>query len=235
MTIKDTIVSYRKRRKQLVPLIIGAAAVLLVVAGIIIVVVSASGGGIHLFATKTPTPTNTPSPTNTFTPTETATITETPTITTTATASSPYPYVVQEGDSLYGIMEQQGLPPEAIILIYMLNPYDKTAGTGIDPSTGNIYVGRTITLPNAGMQIPTPTTVVNTAPGTRITYMVLQGDGLGLIAGKWNTTIDAIVKANPDVLPDGQDTLLYPGMLLVVPINLVTPVPTATNTLTPTP
>jgi hypothetical protein len=43
------------------------------------------------------------------------------------------------------------------------------------------------------------------------------------------------VKANPDVLPDGQDTLLYPGMLLVVPINLVTPVPTATNTLTPTP
>jgi hypothetical protein len=89
------------------------------------------------------------------------------------------------------------------------------------------------------MQIPTPTAVANTAAGTRITYMVLPGDGLGLIAGKWNTTIDAIIRANPDILADGEETLLYPGMLLIVPINLVTPVPTtgpsATQTLTQTP
>jgi LysM repeat protein len=91
------------------------------------------------------------------------------------------------------------------------------------------------------MQIPTPTPVTTTAPGTRITYMVLPGDGLGLIANKWNTTIDAILKANLTTLPDGEETLIYPGMLLVVPINLVTPVPTAgptatlTPTLTPTP
>ena len=241
MSIKDTIGSYRKRRKQLLPLILGVGAILLVIAGIIIVVVSTSGGGgFTLFATDTPTPTITPSPTNTFTPTETPTITQTPTTTFTATASAPFPYVVQEGDTLYGIMEKFGLPADSIILIYMLNPYDKTAGTGIDPATGNIYVGSIITLPNAGMQIPTPTAVANTAPGTRITYMVLPGDGLGLIAGKWNTTIDAIVRANPDTLLDGEETLLYPGMLLIVPINLVTPVPTTgpsatqTRTLTPT-
>jgi hypothetical protein len=143
--------------------------------------------------------------------------------------------VVQEGDSLYGIMEVQGLPPESIILIYMLNPYDEDAGSGVNPATGGIFVGQTIMLPNAGMEVPTPTPVTTTAPGTRITYMVLQGDGLGLIANKWNTTIDAIVKATPDVLPDGEETVIYPGMLLIVPINLVTPVPTATNTVTPTP
>jgi len=235
MSIKNTIGSYRKRRKQLLPLILGVGAILLVIAGIIVVVVSTSGGGgFSLFATDTPTPTITPSPTNTFTPTETPTITQTPTTTSTATASAPFPYVVQEGDTLYGIMEKFGLPADSIILIYMLNPYDEDAGTGIDPITSNINTGSTIMLPNAGMQIPTPTPVSNTAPGTRITYMVLPGDSLGLIAGKWNSTVDAIVKANPDVLPDKEETLLYPGMLLIVPINLVTPVPTAGASATPT-
>lgn len=236
MTIKGTIGSYRRRRKQFIPLIIGVVAVLLVVTGIIVVVVSMSGGGgFTLFATDTPTPSITLPPTNTVPPTETPTITNTATITYTPTASSPFPYVVQEDDTLYGIMEKFGLPPESIILIYMLNPFDKTTGTGIDPTTGNIYVSQTITLPNVGMQIPTPTPVTNTAPGTRIIYMVLPGDGLGYIAGLWNTTIDAIVRANRDLLTDGEETLLYPGMLLVVPINLVTPVPSSTSTLTHTP
>jgi hypothetical protein len=85
------------------------------------------------------------------------------------------------------------------------------------------------------MEMPTATPIPNTAAGTRITYMVLPGDGLGLIANKWNSTIDAIVRANPDVLPDGDETLLFPGMLLVVPINLVTPVPTTAASATPSP
>ncbi len=235
MTIRDTIDSYRKRRKQLLPVILGAAAVLLVVAGIIVVVISLSGGGgITLFATKTPTPTITPLPTNTYTPTATMTQTETPTITPTGTAGAPYSYVVQEGDTLYGIMEAQGLGPEAILLIYMINPYNATTGDGIDPTTGAIFVGRTIMIPNPGMELPTPTPVANTAPGTRITYMVLPGDGIGLIANKWNTTIERILQANPVVLKDGETTPLYPGMLLVVPINLVTAVPTAGPTATAT-
>jgi flagellar basal body-associated protein FliL len=57
MTIRDTIDSYRKRRKQMTPIIVGSAAILLVVVGIIILVVSLSGGSkITLFASKTPTP-----------------------------------------------------------------------------------------------------------------------------------------------------------------------------------
>ncbi|MRR31952.1 LysM domain-containing protein, partial [bacterium] len=230
MTIKNTIDSYRKRRNQMTPIIVGAAAVLLVVIGIIILVVSLSGGnGIHLFSTKTPTPTITYTPTNTFTPTETATITPTPTVTPTSTPSGPYDYVVQEGDSLYQIVADRDLGEYGIVLIYMLNPYNPTNAErpGIDPNTGNIVVGQTIKLPNPGMEFPTATPLpTGIAPGYRAIYFVLPGDSLGSIANKMNSTIDAIVKANKTLLPDGVESPLYPGWTLIVPVDLVTPVPT---------
>ena len=49
---------------------------------------------------------------------------------------------------------------------------------------------------------------------------------LGGIANKFNSTVDAIVLANKTVLKDGVSSILYPGELLIVPIDLVTPVPT---------
>lgn len=241
MTIKDTIESYRKRRNKLMPLILGGAAILLVVAGVVIVITSMNGGGIaKLFATKTPTPTITPTPTNTFTPTETPTITFTPTISSTGTPSGPYTYAVQEGDTLTDIIKAQGLgdSPNAILLIYILNPYnpDDAQNPGIDPNTGNIFVGQTITLPNVGMELPTPTPLpTGLGPGSRITYRVMPGDSFGSIANQFNSTVDAIVRANQAALPDGIDTIIYPGQLLIVPINLVTPVPTKAATATPTP
>lgn len=237
MTIRDTIDSYRKRRKQMTPIIIGSVAILLVVVGIIILVVSLSGGGkFTLFATKTPTPTITPSPTNTATPTATPTITETPTITPTGTASAPYPYVVQEGDSLFSIVEAQGLGTNGLALIYLLNPYNPTAGTGIDPLTGIILVGQTIILPPPNFPFPTATPLpTGLAAGSRIAYFVMPGDSLGAIAAKFNSTIEAIVQANPSLLEDGEESLIYPGWTLLVPINIATPVPTTVPTVTPTP
>lgn len=239
MTIKNTIDSYRKRRNQMTPIIVGAAAVLLVVIGIIVLVVSLSGGdGIKLFSTKTPTPTITYTPTNTFTPTETATITPTPTVTTTATPSGPYDYIIQEGDSLYQIAADHDLGDYGIVLIYLLNPYDPNDAErpGVDPNTGNIVVGQTILLPPPGMEFPTPTQLpTGIAPGYRATYFVLPGDSLGSIANKMNSTIDAIVNANKTLLVDGADTAIYPGWTLIVPVDLVTPVPTATLTATATP
>ncbi len=149
MTISNTIDSYRKRRKQPLPLILGGVAILLVVIGIIILIVTMSKGGFTLFPTKTPTVTITPTPTNTFTPTETPTITLTPTITPTATASQIYQYVVKEGETLTTIIQSQGLAdtPNALIIIYMLNPT-------IDPITGFITVGQTINLPPPNYPIP---------------------------------------------------------------------------------
>jgi LysM repeat protein len=72
-------------------------------------------------------------------------------------------------------------------------------------------------------------------PGSRIDYLVLPGDNPGSIANKFNSTVDAIVLANKAAMPDGAKSLIYPGQLLIVPINLVTPVPTKAATATPTP
>ncbi len=229
MTIKNTIESYRKRRKQRFPLILGGVAVLLVVVGIIIVVMSLSGGGFTLFATKTPTPTNTPSPTNTLPPTETPTITPTPTETPTATPSAIYPYVVKEGDTLDKIVKDNNLGINGLILIYDLNPT-------IDPATGFITVGQTINLPPPNYPTPAPTPLpTGLAPGSHITYRIMPGDSLGSIANQFNSTIANILLLNKDVLKDGEASILYPGQLLVVPINLVTPVPTVIPTATATP
>jgi len=231
MTITNTIESYRKRRKQLLPLILGGAAVLLVVVGIIIVVMSLSGGGFTLFATKTPTQTNTPTPTNTLPPTETPTITSTPTVTATPTASTRYLYVVKEGETLTSIIQSEGLAdtPNALIIIYMLNPT-------IDPATGFITVGQTIILPPPNYPLPASTPIpTGLAPGFRITYRVMPLDSLTLIANRFNSTVDAIVLANKAALPDGASTILSPGQLLLVPVNLVTPVPTVIPTATATP
>ena len=75
-------------------------------------------------------------------------------------------------------------------------------------------------------------------PGTKIEYLVLAGDSLGSIADKFLSTIEEIIKANPDDLED-ETSLIYPGQILLIPVNMVTPVPTsvttATATITPTP
>jgi LysM repeat protein len=229
MTIKDTIESYRKRRNQWMPIIIGGIALVIVVVAIVLIVVSMNGGGLsRMFATATYTPTITPSPTNTLPPTDTATITPTPTETPTVTPASPYPYVIQEGDTLTKIVKDKNLGDNGLLLIYMLNP-------GIDPATGFITVGQNITLPPPNYPIPTPTAIpTGLAPGARITYRVLPGDSLGGIANKFNTTVTAIINANIKVLTKGEASIIYPGQLLVIPINLVTPVPTKAATATPT-
>lgn len=229
MSVSDTISSYRKRRKQLTPIILGIVAILLVAVGVIIVVTSLHGGGLAtMFATDTPTPTITPSPTSTNTPTSTPTITDTPTETPTGTPSTPYNYVVQEGDSLTTIVADLGLGDNGLNLIYLLNP-------SIDPVTGNISVGQTIIIPNPDMQLPTSTPVpTGLAPGTRISYTVQPGDSLGSIAIEFLSTPDEIVLANKTLLADGLSTVIQPGWVLIVPVNIATAIPTKTATATAT-
>jgi LysM repeat protein len=138
--------------------------------------------------------------------------------------------VVQEGDTLTSIVKAKNLGDNGLILIYILN------GTNIDPATGFITVGQIIRLPNPGMALPPPTPLpTGLAPGARITYRVMPGDSLGSIANKFNSIVDQIVLANKAILKDGVSSILYPGELLIVPINLVTPVPTKAATATATP
>ncbi len=241
MTIKDTIDTYRKRRNQLNPLFIGIIAILLVVIGVLIVIITwgNKGAGLSLFASKTPTPTLTFTPTDTLQPSDTPTITLTPSETATITPSAPYDYVVKQGDNLFKIVQDQNLGDTGIVLILLLNPYTPTNAKrpGINPSTGGIFAGQTITLPNPGMQLPSATPwPTNASPGTRISYFVLPGDSLNSIANKLRSTIDAIVavQANKTLLVNGVSTVLSPGWVLIVPVNLVTPEPSATLTRTAT-
>ena len=142
---RSVIENYRKRRQKNQAFIVWGGAVLLILIGVILLVLWITGPSKPLnamFATETPTPTLTPTPTNTPIPTATSTITPTFTETPTPTKSAPYTYVVQEGDFLATIVEKENLGNDGIALILLLNPYDETNFTGIDPATQIVYPGQ---------------------------------------------------------------------------------------------
>lgn len=230
----DVISSYRRRRRAQGPFIIYGLAGLLVLAGLIMLVVWLTGPSRPLqtlFATDTPTPTITPSPTNTSTPTATATETLTPTVTFTPTPSAPFEYTVQEGEYLAVIVEKFGLGDNGVALIIMLNPYTSDgASFSIDPATQVVYPGQKIWLPNPGMPLPSATPIPADLPrGTKVDYYVQAGDTIALIAAKFNSTSDEIVKAN-----NLQDVnTIYVGQKLVIPVNMVTATATRPPTSTP--
>lgn len=231
----SVIASYRRHRGQRGPNIVYILAGALVLGGVIMLIVWLSGPGQPLntlFATDTPTPTITSTPTNTSLPTETPTITPTPTETPTITPSAPFNYTVQEGDSLAVIAERFGLGDDGIPLILYLNQFDpeSAARPGIDPTTQIVYPGLQIWIPNPGLELPTATPIPSDLPrGTKIEYVVQNGDSLAGIASKFNSTVDEIIAENELADPNA----IYVGQLLVVPANLVTPTATFPPTSTP--
>lgn len=236
---QNVIDSYRKRQSmaQKAPLIFAIAAILLIIGAAIIIWVIA-GGGASVLAPDTPTPTITSTitevpPTPTLASTDTATLpppTDTPTPTLTATASLPFQYIVQEGDTLGSIADKFTVDVPSILA---LNPE-------IKPPDYVIFVGQAILIPPPNLKAPTATPLpTNLAPGTIIEYTVAEGDSLNLIASKFNSTADAIFKENKDTCCDGNlktiNDPLFVGWILRIPVNIVTPVPTATvGTIFPT-
>jgi LysM repeat protein len=167
-------------------------------------------------------------PTETPVPTETPTVTQTSSVTPTPTPASPFSYKVQDGDTLVGIIDAQGLGnnPNALQLIIFLNP-------NVDPN--NLIVGEDILLPNPDMPLPTATPIPADLPrGTKIVYTIESGDSLELIASKFNSTVEAILalKENEDAGITDANTI-FAGQKIVVPVNLVTPTPTPRPTVTP--
>lgn len=238
-TSSDVINTYRKRRQRRSPNIVYIAAGVLLLGGLALLVywlVSTPNNPVsNLFATETPTPTITPSPTNTNTPTSTPTETPTPTITPTATFSAPFTYTVQEGDYLALIVEKYNLGDDGVELILLLNqPFVDANGNsgGIDPGAQVIIPGQVILLPYPGMPLPTPTPIpANLVRGTKVDYFVKAGNSLGGIAALFNSTIDDIIKENGITDPNA----IAVGDLLVIPVNMVTPTATRSNTSTPIP
>jgi LysM repeat protein len=95
-----------------------------------------------------------------------------------------------------------------------------------------IKPGDKILIPLEGQELPTETPLAtNLAVGTKINYIVRSGDTLAIIASKFDSTVDAIMKENK--LTDANK--ISAGQTLIVPVKIVTPTPTKkpTNTITP--
>ena len=231
---QKVIEAHRKRQqmRQSTPMAVMIGAAILLIAGAAALIFWLLGENSP-FKAATATPTVTFTPTSTFTatakpPTDTPTITptslptDTATPTVTPTPSGPFEYTVQQNDNLGDIATRFGTNLPTLLA---LNP-------SIDPATLVIYVGQKILVPPPNMQLPTPTEVSPSLPyGTIISYTVMPGETLGEIAERFRSTVDAIVKENK--LDNAND--ITAGLILKIPVNIATPVPTATaGTVYPT-
>jgi len=231
--------SYRKKRQTNKALLIVLAA-LLILAGLIMVVLWAtgtigSGSGISMFSTKTPTPTMTYTPTP-VTPTSTATITstptETPTITPTATLDGPFDYIVQADDYYCAsIAEKFNVPLDLFLYVNGLALGDQCI----------IAEGDIVKVPAPWQQMPTSTSVPTDVSGV-IDYYVEPGATLLSISQFYLSKIDQIIvetnryRTANNLTPLLTETsTLMVGELIKVPVNIATPIPTATITRTFTP
>jgi LysM repeat protein len=218
------ILSYRRRKERMTPLLLGGLAVLLLVVGVVFVVLWVTGENppqISFLSSATPTATETGTPTATAT--ETGTPTETPPPSETATPEGPQTYIVAEGDSLFSIAEQFGIELE---LLVAANP---------EAASGVLLVGQTLIIPAPDSEFPTATPLALTLiPGTTVEYTVRPGDSLQSIAALFNSTADAIAEENEI---DDPNTIQV-GQVLLVPVGIATPTLTPSpdpNTATPSP
>ena len=231
---QQVIEAYRKRQQmsQRAPVILIIAGVLLVVgaAALIFWLVGGTKTPLAFLSTATPSPTATytftPSPTATKVSTPTSTSTPVPptataTATITPTLAGPSWYVVQENDTLGSIAIKFNTDLATLIA---LNP-------NINPNM--IKVGDKIVIPAPDTKLPTATPLPSDiAPGTIIEYRLVKGDSLAALAARFNSTVDAILKQNPTIL-NAND--VKEGDIIKIPVNIVTPVPTATQgTVLPT-
>jgi LysM repeat protein len=216
----------RQQMSQRAPVFLIVAALLLVVgaAAVIFWALGAEAPSFSFMSSATPTATATGTATNTATPSPTATETETPapptetpTATATETPSGPSIYIVQEGDLLSTIADKFGTD---IFTLLALNPQ-------IDATTLIIRLGDQIVIPAPNTQLPTATSISPDVPrGTLISYAIQSGDTLEGIAVRFNSTVEEILAKNPTI-ENAND--IQVGQIIQVPVNIATPVPTATQ------
>jgi len=230
---QDVIDGYRKRqeRAQRTPMIVFGVAIVLLVIGAATVIFWLTGAdtpaiSMEMFQpdTETPTPTLTVTPSPTPPPTATATNTatpapptDTPEPTLTPTRSGAVIYTVKEGDNLYSIAE--AFEVDILVLIEF-----NRERLGLDPANPIIRVGDELLIPAPGTELPTATPLPEGLPkGFKVEYIVQPGDSLAAIAIQFNSTVEDILEQNED-LEDAN--AIFVGQLLIIRVNLVTPVPT---------
>ena len=105
-------------------------------------------------------------------------------------------YVVQAGDTAFGIAQRFGIDVMALV----------AANDLLDPSV--LAVGQQLMIP-----APSASPTTTPSPPTGRTYTVKLGDTLQAIAIAYGTTMEAIASANNIAPP----YLIYPGQVLVIP------------------
>ncbi len=225
---KDIINSYRKRKnktKSNIALFVGTAV--LIILGAAFLIFWLTGTQISfgsIFASKTPTPTITftPSP---IPPTATITLTPTESLPTDTPAPSPTPtrsgaviYIAEEDDTFASIAERFEID---IFTLLVYNAGEDRLN--LDLTNPILYVGNEVLVPAPGATVPTPTPIpFDVLPGFRVEYMVRPGDSVGSIAVTLRSTVDDILEYNDLEDPNA----IFPGQILLVRVNLVTPAPT---------
>lgn len=245
-------------RRQQIVLIVLVLIIVAAVAGIIFILTGGGGGGgkpvAEADATEevgTPTPSPSPQPTETEPPSDTPTPEATATV-------EPYQYTVQEGETLYYIIQLFGyrdlsIVPEVVQLNNMADENDLIAGQTLLIPRQTPTAAPTATegpSPTAG---PTGTATLTPAPGTATTDpdATLDYRGCGYEPGTrcispdggfWLHEVQegetvAMLAATydttvPDILQDNgltENSFISPGDILRVRIKV-----TLTPTLTPT-
>lgn len=106
--------------------------------------------------------------------------------------------IVKKGDTLFKIAQREGVTLEALIAA---NPQIK--------NPDKIFPGQKVFIPHPDVKPKPP----KPEPTTRV-YIVQQGDTLFKIAKRFSVTLDALIKANPQIKdPD----VIFPGQKILIP------------------
>jgi LysM repeat protein len=162
----------------------------------------------------TPTPTATVMPR--VTPTATATLTPLPpTVESVTPTPTPRTHVVEAGQSLYYIARQYQVSIEKIVALNNIN------------DSRVLRVGQVLIVPDS----PISQDVEGHDLPPQIIHVIQPGETLSGLSYEYDTPIDAITAANPDVNMD----LIYEGQEIIIPLSMPTPTATATPAPTATP
>jgi len=111
-------------------------------------------------------------------------------------------YIVMRGDTLKALAYRFGTSMDVLV------------GLNADITNINvIYEGQRMVVPSGSGVPSTP------PPASGQTYTVQRGDTLRKIADRLNTTVDALLKANPQI---GDPNLIYVGQVINFPAGLST-------------
>jgi LysM repeat protein len=109
-------------------------------------------------------------------------------------------YVVARGDTVKGLAARFGSTVDSILAS---NPSIRNANL--------IYEGQRLTIYSAGPGNPPPS---NPPPASGGLYYVVKGDTLRKIAAKFGTSVDALLRLNPQI---ANPNVIYVGQAITIP------------------